>query len=227
MEIGAGRAGCITIDPRTKLLGIVAAGALLVGTVPLWAECTALLLGALLLCNYQYALSALKFISVFAVMLAIQLLLQDAEASPGILFVLLICQVLRKFIPCIMLGKVFLGTTTISQLMAMTQRMHIPYHYCIPLAVIIRFFPTLMNEWESIRMAMKMRGIRISLEHLLVPLLNSAMRISDELSAAALSRGLGSVACRTNVCQVQLRAVDWLLMAAMVCFTVGLYLIKY
>lgn len=55
---------------------------------------------------------------------------------------------------------------------------------------------------------MKMRGIHISLEHIMVPLLMSAVNVSEELSAAALCRGLDSPEPHTSLVQVRFHFSD-------------------
>ena len=74
------------------------------------------------------------------------------------------------------------------------------------------------EEYAAIRDAMKMRGITLAnplamLEYRVVPLLIAACKIGEELSAAALSRGLGAPVRRTNVCRV---GFGWLDIAAIV-----------
>lgn len=83
------------------------------------------------------------------------------------------------------------------------------------MSVIFRFFPTISEEYQAIRDAMKMQGIRfggknpfLMLEYRLVPLMVSVVKIGDELSAAALTRGLGAPVKRTNVCQIGFHVQD-------------------
>ena len=85
----------------------------------------------------------------------------------------------------------------------------------IPLSVIFRFFPTISEEYHAIQDAMKMRGIRMGgrnpflmVEYRLVPLMVSVVKIGDELSAAALTRGLGAPVRRTNVCRIGFHVQD-------------------
>ena len=76
-------------------------------------------------------------------------------------------------------------------------RMHLSEKIIIPLSVMFRFFPTVMDEAASINAAMKMRGIHIGgknagkmLEYRLVPLMTCCVKIGEELSAAALTLSL-------------------------------------
>lgn len=48
----------------------------------------------------------------------------------------------------------------------------------------------------------------LMLEYRLVPLMVSVVKIGDELSAAALTRGLGAPVKRTNVCQIGFHVQD-------------------
>lgn len=58
-----------------------------------------------------------------------------------------------------------------------------------------------------------MRGLRETpaqaLEDRLVPLLASAVRGGEDLSASALVRGLGGPTRRTNLVEARLRPLDW------------------
>ena len=225
MELSASR-GIISLDPRTKLVCILSAGCLLVGTIPLWAELLFLGMGILLLLNYSMIWESAKFVACWAAMVLLGLLLLHAHANGATMFLLLLCQLMRRFIPCLMAAQMFVRTTTISQLMAAVQKLHLPYGVAIPFAVVIRFFPTFREEHQNIKQAMKMRGIRYSLEHILVPMLHSALNISDELSAAALSRGLGAEKQRTNLCRVSMKPSDWLLSVGMAGLMVTVYVIR-
>ncbi len=71
----------------------------------------------------------------------------------------------------------------------------------VPIAVAIRYIPALKEEWLHINDAMKMRNVtrgiknpfvRLTkkLECYLVPFFVSSLKSSDELSAAAVTRGI-------------------------------------
>ena len=90
----------------------------------------------------------------------------------------------------------------------------------IPMSVIFRFFPTIGEENAAISDAMRMRGIRFGgkhpgrmLEYRLIPLMISVVKIGDELSAAALTRGLGAPVRRTDICRIGFHVQDVLMMA--------------
>lgn len=94
-----------------------------------------------------------------------------------------------------------------------------PQAITIPLSVMFRLFPTIQSEWKSIRRAMGMRGIDLGgtkaslvLEYQMVPMMTSSVRIGEELSASALTRGLGAPVRRTNICRIGFQARDVVLL---------------
>ena len=106
-------------------------------------------------------------------------------------------------------GAFFLSTTSVSEFVAAMQKMHISEKIIIPMSVIFRFFPTIGEEYRAIADAMRMRQIRFGgkkafsmIEYRIIPLMISVVRIGDELSAAALTRGLGAPVRRTNICVI-------------------------
>ena len=128
-----------------------------------------------------------------------------------------------RFMPGIAMASYMVNTTTVSEFMSAMERMRVPQGLSIPLSVVFRFFPTVAEEYAAISDAMRMRGIRFGgkkpgkmIEYRLVPLLVCCVKIGDELSAAALTRGLGAPIRRTNVCRIGLRAQD--IFAMSVCF---------
>ena len=88
-----------------------------------------------------------------------------------------------------------------------------------PMSVMFRFFPTVAEEWSAIGDAMRMRGVRFGggkagsiLEYRMVPMMICSVKIGEELSAAALTRGLGGPVKRTNICKIWFRAQDIVLL---------------
>ena len=114
-----------------------------------------------------------------------------------------------RFLPGFMVGMCVVSTTTVSEFIASMERMHVPQQVTIPLAVMFRFFPTVVEEAASINKAMTMRDIKFGgskvlrmVEYRLIPMMTCSVRIGQELSAASLSRGLGGPDKRTNICKI-------------------------
>lgn len=76
--------------------------------------------------------------------------------------VVAICGFFMRFVPGIMMGYITVRTTTVSEFVAAMKKLHLPEQIIIPMSVIFRFFPTVVEEYNAIGDAMKMRGIRLA-----------------------------------------------------------------
>lgn len=129
-----------------------------------------------------------------------------------------------RFLPGGMMGIYFFCSTRVNEFVASMERMHVPQKVIIPISVMFRFLPTVKEEAEGIRDAMRMRQLGFSrfflnpagiLEYRLVPLMISVVNIGEDLSASALTRCLGREKDRTNISRCGFGWMDILL------FTVG------
>ncbi len=128
--------------------------------------------------------------------------------------------ILTRFVVTIVMGEYLIATTSVSEFISAMERLRMPQAITIPMSVMFRLFPTIGAEWKSIRRAMRMRGIHPGgakagqvLEYQLVPMMTSTVRIGEDLSASALTRGLGGPVRRTNICRIGFHAQDLLLLA--------------
>jgi energy-coupling factor transport system permease protein len=128
--------------------------------------------------------------------------------------------VFARFMPGIMMGYFLVSTTTVSDFMAAMRKMRVTEKIAIPLSVMFRFFPTVREEYAAIGDAMRMRGVSLAggkpvrmLEYRLVPMMMCCLKIGEELSTAALTRGLGAPVKRTNICRIGFHAQDFIFMA--------------
>ncbi|WP_044958761.1 energy-coupling factor transporter transmembrane component T [Butyrivibrio sp. WCD2001] len=213
----------LKLDPRTKLymILIVSAIVMMSATTPLlWALriIMTMIPIMLLIAEKRYA-SALRFFVLYAVALILTFYFLSAD-STGIFKALLTgyCGIVAQFLPALITAWYVVRTTKIDEFMSAMQKMHVPDGITISLAVVMRFFPTIKEEYASIRDAMKMRGISLAggnavkmLEYRMIPLLFSCVNIGDELSAAAITRGLGGDVKRTSVVELKMNIADYLL----------------
>ena len=211
------------LDPRTKLALVLVLAMFVMGG-----------LGGEQLKGIKTILSVLPFVLLlierqwkrFAkgiVMLVIGYgLLLAMPFLPGILnYIALMCGgVLTRFVVTIVMGEYLISTTSVSEFVSAMEKLHMPQAITIPMSVMFRLFPTIASEWRSIRRAMTMRGIHLCgakagqvLEYQLVPMMTSTVRIGEELSASALTRGLGAPVRRTNICRIGFRVQDTVLLA--------------
>lgn len=137
--------------------------------------------------------------------------------------------------PCGIAAGLTISSTRVSELLAAAVRLRIPGRVYIPLAVLCRYFPSVKEDWRFIRSAMKLRGLTLSpasivrqpaatIECLYVPLMMSAAKAADELSAAAISRGIESPRPRTCISDLHIRPADVLVMVLFGLAVPGMFL---
>ena len=100
----------------------------------------------------------------------------------------------------------FIGSNNPDTLAYARQKWHLPQAVIIPLAITVRYFPTLHEEQQAISDAMKLRnvhGVFQKLEYIYVPLMLSASTTADELSQAITARGIDNP--RPKTCAVSMR----------------------
>ncbi len=236
MELLRSKAGerSVRLDPRTKMVMLFAVSTVLLLGGNGGAMCavrTAMLLfpfGLLAISGRMHAAGLMLAAYLGSYALA-------AFAAPtleGIANAITVATatVVSRFVPTLALAYFVFATTTVSEFMAAMGRMRIPDWIAIPLSVLFRFFPTLGQEARAINAAMRMRNITpISrgasyVENCLVPLMSCAVSIGEDLSAAALARGLGAPWPRTNTGSVGFALVDAVVIAVSLAATAALAL---
>ncbi len=211
----------LRLDPRTKLLLLLIISTIMIsGEIKGAAVYARLALAAipfLLLLSGGRKKAAAVYAAFFAAAWFAEAFLVYSTKGIANIVIVMLSGLVSRFVPCVVMGYYTMSTTRVSEFLAAMEKMHVPRSITIPLSVMFRFFPTIAEESRSIGDAMKMRGIGIRsiaknpaavLECRLVPLLVSVVKIGDELSAAALTRGLGGPARRTNVCMIGFCAWD-------------------
>lgn len=115
------------------------------------------------------------------------------------------------FMPLYFYAILTFATTDISDLQATLQKLKVPNKFILILLVFFRFLPSLGSEMANIKSAMALKGVKKNpvkvVEHIYVPLLFNAVRIGDELSASAYTRGMGLYQQATPLKDVR---VGWL-----------------
>ncbi|UTR16546.1 energy-coupling factor transporter transmembrane protein EcfT [Salipaludibacillus sp. LMS25] len=121
-----------------------------------------------------------------------------------------------RILPSVMAAYYLFSTTTVSELVSAMERMRLSNHLIIPIIVMLRFFPVVIEEANAVSHAMRMRGIRFGgkhtsklLEYRVIPMITCSVKVGEELSASALARGFGSPIKRTNTCDIGFRRVDF------------------
>ena len=216
--------GLLKLDPRTKLLLFcagIAVSTFSYNEVALWMYCAAMC-ALLALCGEKWY--ALKCGALIACMEYLRYRIitsgTGAPALTGILVALIM--MCRYGFPLLLSLSFLIKTTRISQLIAALSALHLPLFVIIPLSVMLRFIPTVQEEWDGVRKAMAFRGISLepgavirapfkTIEYILIPLLFSCISVMDELASASLARGLDAERKRTSYETVKMRFPDYII----------------
>lgn len=120
---------------------------------------------------------------------------------------------------------------SVGSFFAVFSKLHIPKAFSIATVVLLRFFPTIGSEYRAIKNALKFRGISISFwhtlthpistfEYVLIPMLIRTTRIAEELSAAAIVRGVGLDNQVVSYDLVEITAVDIVITCSFISFII-------
>lgn len=223
----------LILDPRTKLFMLVTMSVFVLGGVgsnvmPFAAPVLCIMPFLCMMADKRIG-SALVYLGLYGgLTLANLYWFSQSSGSQYYLFYMMTVIIFR-FLPCMMMGQYVLASTTVSEFMAAMKRMHVSDKIAIPMAVMFRLFPTIIEEFSYINAAMKMRDIRFGgknigkmIEYRFVPLMTCSVQIGNELSAAALTRGLSGDVKRTNTCKIGFRVADTLMLIICVLPYVGL-----
>ncbi len=206
------------LDPRTKLFLTIAGNSIILSAPVIYGAMIVVLPAVLLVLEKRWRLSLLfSFLYAISAFSFDYLKTMDVGLA-GTLFVSTMMLV-SHVMPISVIFYYVMTTTKVNEFMAGMSKMHIPNKVTIPLAVMIRFFPTVFDEARDIGNAMRMRGIRLFslrtlknpflfLEYRLIPLLVSLTKIGDELSVAATTRGLSPEMRRSCMVKIGFRVQD-------------------
>ena len=209
------------VDIRAKMFILIIANLSLIFSQNLFEEFIleiSILIFGILLKQYRFIL---KIFFWYLIVLLMQYL--GGKYLSGMLnvFIVTFAVFIRRLFPCAMLGGVIIGTTRVNEFMAAMNRLHISKKIVIPIAIMFRYFPMIKEEWNAIKDAMKMRGISpsiigfikhpaIIIECIYVPILMSASKISDELTTAAITRGIENPKRRTCMQSIKFTISDFI-----------------
>ncbi|MDU6011940.1 MAG: energy-coupling factor transporter transmembrane component T, partial [Slackia sp.] len=143
----------------------------------------------------------------------------------------------RTCMPVFLFAAAFVSSTKIGDLTAALYSLHLPRALVVPLAVCVRFFPTLGQEAGAVLTSMHLRGLGLSprnvvahpvltFESLLVPLMLRCAKIADELAASAVARGIDRPGLRTSYSPIRITAADVAVMASTIAWCTGVIAAK-
>ncbi len=115
------------------------------------------------------------------------------------------------------------GNRSTGEILTVFKRLHLPKVFGVSVIVLLRYMPTISFEIKNIRTALKYRGVGISFfnvlshplknfKYTLIPLLMRTIHISEELTAAAMVRGVEMNNEIVSYDEVKFRKIDGLVL---------------
>lgn len=201
LAVERGRKSSRRLDPRARLFLIPVVG---IATIFVKDMLSFLLLAAgigVVMSLSGVLKSAVKYLLVIAGICLLQMLVEGLGIPSLSVLLVTILYITERFLLFFMLGSSISKTMKTGELIGTLEKLKIPRQIVIPVAVTLRFVPTIREELGYIRESMKIRGIDSgflaviahpiqSLEYFLVPLLIRSFKTADELSAAAMVKGI-------------------------------------
>lgn len=214
-----------TLDTQTKLLLLLFANLLTFFQFSLLDEVISVVFLLVITCLIGNRRLGITYTLVYLSCFLIEQLLLGQHLPLFMSFFSLYAVTLRRLLPLILVGGLFISTTKVSELIYTLRKWHLPEFIVVPFSVLFRFFPTLKGDYQHIRSAMRLRGIAVTnldmfkqpiqtLEYIVVPLLMSATTAAMDLSAAALTRGISNPGKHTTIISKGMKGLDYLVLAS-------------
>ena len=127
--------------------------------------------------------------------------------------------IVQRIIPFMLMGTVIQKQKNISEITMALEHMRLPRGIILSIAVMFRYFPSIKDNFFIIIDSMKLKGLYTSkraavihpirtMEFIIVPMLFKSLRTAEELSCAALVKGIENTGKKTSYFDVKLRPVD-------------------
>lgn len=207
------------IDVRTKLILILYSAVIVFLFYSTLLETLLVLLIFTLQLYSKRSGTSIKMIVIYFAFVLLQFILLPVLPQSLVTVVSMFVVSFRRLFPCVMAGILLIHTTQVSELMSGLYRLKVPKQIVIPMAVTLRYIPAIAEEWNNINDAMRIRNfcpsghnvikrVQKRIECYYVPLLVSASQIAEELSAAAITRGIENPKPRTILNQPRFQLLD-------------------
>ena len=190
------------IDPQTALLSTCLLGIAAVLSNRPEAAHAACAIGALCALASGAWRPCIALSAAYGLIAAVMALAEGAGNTTLVIAVVMLSYMAQKFVVLSLLGISLSKLASMQDLLAALQAMGAPQAVLIPCMVVLRFFPTIRRDASHLMESLKTRRVlagggyafrhpALTCELLVVPLLMRSVRVSDELAASALVRGLG------------------------------------
>ena len=207
------------LDPRTKLFLILLCVLSAVFAPNLYFQFALVILIGLLAAfsgKWQYAL---RGIIAYALICVFTIWCMGVLSGTWRTMFVAFLGLVHKVYACGMLAGLVISTTKVGEFLSAMARLHIPKKLTIPIAVMLRYLPTIQEDWHYIKDAMRLRDVSptlwgflkapaLTVNCIYVPLLTAASKAADELSIASVTRGIENPKPRTCLVSIRMQTGD-------------------
>ena len=191
----------VHLDPRTKLFLIPLCVLNAMFAPNLYFQfALVILIGCLAACcgNWRYAL---RGILAYGLICVFTIWCMGVMSGTWRAMFVAVLGLVHKGYACGMLAGLVISTTRVGEFHSTMTRLRVPKKLTIPFAVMLRYLPTIREDWHFIKDSMRLRDVSPTLWGFLkapamtvnciyVPLLTAASKAADELSIASVTRGI-------------------------------------
>ena len=219
------------LDPRTKLFLILLCVLSAMFAPNLYCQFALVALIGLLAAFCGKWPYALRGILIYALVCAFTVWSMRVLTGTWRTMLIAFLGLVHKVYACGMLSGLVISTTKVGEFLSAMARLHVPKKLTIPLAVMLRYLPTIREDWHFIKDAMRLRDVSptfigflkapaMTVTCIYVPLLTAASKAADELSIASVTRGIENPSPRTCLVKIQMRLAVWFTAALFTAFLV-------
>lgn len=207
------------LDPRT-VLGIVFIFITLGLAInkPLSSHILLLICNIYLITSKAYRECVLYSV-IYIIIAGLMFYIYHIPNTTLVLTIVSISYFVQKFVIAVMMIEFLKRKTSMPYVISAMQTMKFPNAVAIPFIVILRYMPTLREDYGYLKDSLKIRGIRTSgieffihpirsLEFMIVPILFRSIRVAEELSTSVLLRGIENYKNRTNIYPLKFTKID-------------------
>lgn len=178
------------------------------------------------------------YLTIYIVVALLMANVDKIHNTSAMLLIVSLSYFVQKLVVLLMMGSFFVRMTTIPYVLSAMQHMKIPDAAAVPIMVALRFFPTIREDYHSLKDSLRIRKVSLSplqfiihpvrmVEYLFVPILMKSLRTSDELAASALSRGFEHMNEQTILYPLKLKTLDYLIGALSTLIVAALFYLQY
>lgn len=205
----------LRLDPRTSISLLLLVNIYFFKSRTVVSELVLMtyLLSILTLCGYFK--SGIKIYLVFILFLIVDYFVFPYSPKWIVTTFIVPVSYARKIFPCIMAGTLVYKTVTVRGIAGVFRKFKFPENFILAFMITYRYFPTLKHDINCVRESMKIREISIinNMDMFIVPIINSAIDMSEELSKAAVTRGVENPCRKSTIIDFRFTVLDVLVIA--------------